>query len=154
MKALSNFNQSDLYLLCTRCWLGLTMIKGGQSVLRFFSSQELRDFFQQWFGDELGFPAPLLMAFVAKGIEFFCGILICAGLFTRVSAALIAGVMLVATIAANLNFHGGVTGPFIRPDGFVTISSFLFAWLLIFVGPGKYSLTNLYKIFSGKRVPQ
>ena len=122
------------------------MIKGGQSILRFFSSQELRDFFQNWFGNELGLPAPLLMAFLAKSIEFFGGILVCLGLFTRVSSFLIAIVMLVATLVANLDYQ--VKDGFIRPDGLVTITGFLFASLLVLKGGGRYSLDNL--IFGNK----
>src|SRR4030095_10476564 len=96
----------NIYLLLARLWLGYSMIKGGQSILRFFSSQELRHFFQNWFGNELGLPAPLAMAFLAKGTEFFGGFFVCLGMFTRVSASLIAIVMLVATLVANLNYHG------------------------------------------------
>ena len=137
----------DIYLLLTRLWLGRSMISGGQSILRFFSSQELRDFFQNWFGDELGFPAPLLMAFLAKGTEFVGGILVCLGLFTRISSSLLAIVMLTATLVANLDYHGGES--FIRQDGLVTISCFLFACLLIFSGAGKYSCDSL--IFKNRR---
>jgi len=116
------------------------MIRGGQSILRFFTSQELRDFFQNWFGNELGLPAPLLMAFLAKGTEFFGGILVCIGLFTRISSSLIAIVMLVATLVANINYQGNEG--LIRPDGTVTISSFLFACLLVLKGAGRYSLDS------------
>jgi len=116
------------------------MIRGGQSILRFFTSQELRDFFQNWFGNELGLPAPLLMAFLAKGTEFFGGILVCIGLFTRISSSLIAIVMLVATLVANINYQGNEG--LIRPDGTVTISSFLFACLLVLKGAGMYSLDS------------
>lgn len=49
----------DIYFLLARLWLGSSMVRGGQSILRFFSSQELRDFFQNWFGNELGLPALL-----------------------------------------------------------------------------------------------
>ena len=138
----------DIYLLLVRLWLGRSMIMGGQSILRFFRSQELRDFFQNWFGNELGFPAPLLMAFLAKGTEFLCGILICIGLFTKISSMLIAIVMLVATLVANINYHGN--GSVIRPDGVVTISCFLFACLFIQSGGGKYSLDRF--IFKNKAV--
>ena len=138
----------DIYLLLARLWLGRSMIMGGQSILRFFRSQELRDFFQNWFGNELGFPAPLLMAFLAKGTEFLCGILICIGLFTKISSMLIAIVMLVATLVANINYHGD--GSLIRPDGLVTISCFLFACLLVQSGGGKYSLDHF--IFKNKAV--
>ena len=122
------------------------MVMGGQSVLRFFSSQELRDFFKNWFGNELGLPAPLLLAFLAKGTEFVGGILVCLGLFTKISSSLIAFVMLVATLVANLNYHGNEG--FIRQDGLVTISSFLFACLLCLSGGGRYSLDSF--IFKNK----
>jgi len=131
----------NIYLLGTRLWLSYSMIRGGQSILRFFSSQDLRDFFENWFGNELGLPAPLLMAFLAKGTEFVCGILVCLGLFTRISASLLAFVMLVATTVANLNYSGAEG--FIRQDGLVTISCFLFASLLVLSGGGKLSLDFL-----------
>ncbi|MBC7828232.1 MAG: DoxX family membrane protein [Chitinophagaceae bacterium] len=41
-------------------------------------------------GSELEFPAPLVMAFLAKGAEFLCGILLCAELFTKISSLMIA----------------------------------------------------------------
>ena len=135
----------NIYLLLARLWLGYSMIMGGQSILSFFSSQKLRDFFQNWFGNELGLPAPLLMAFLAKGTEFACGILVCLGMFTRVSSSLIAIVMLVA----NLDYHG--TEGFIRQDGVVTISCFLLACLFVFSGGGRYSLDSL--IFRNKPKP-
>lgn len=137
-----------IYLLLTRLWLGYSMIMGGQSILRFFSSQELRDFFQNWFGNELGFPAPLLMAFLAKGTEFAGGILIILGIFTRISSSLVAWVMLVATLTANLNYKG--TEGFIKQDGVVTISCFLFACLLVLSGGGKYSFDSL--VFKHKSI--
>ena len=37
-----------------------------------FHPQE-RAFFEKWFGDELHFPMPLLIAFLAKGAEFSAG---------------------------------------------------------------------------------
>lgn len=131
-----------IYLLLARLWVGSSMIRGGQSILRFFKSQELRDFFQDWFGNELGFPAPLLMAFLAKGTEFVGGIFICLGFLTRISAAFIAFVMLVATLVANLDYSS--TGNLIRSDGIVTISNFLFACLLLLFGPGKFSVDAMF----------
>jgi uncharacterized membrane protein YphA (DoxX/SURF4 family) len=135
-----------IYLLFVRLWLGRAMIRGGQSILRFFSDQELQDFFENWFGNELGLPAPLFMAFLAKGTEFLAGILVCLGLFTRISSILLAIVMLVATLTANVDYKG--SEGFIRPDGFVTITSFLFATLLIFLGAGKFSFDHL--VFKNK----
>ncbi len=133
---------SDFYLLVARIWLSYSMIMGGQSILRFFSSQEVRDFFEHWFGEELGFPAPLFMAFIAKGTEFVGGILVGLGLFTRISAALLAVVMATATLVANIDYQG-VDG-YIRQDGIVTISCFLFACLLVQTGSGKFGLDEVY----------
>jgi putative oxidoreductase len=129
----------SIYLLLIRLWLGDTMINGGQSILTFFSKGN-QDFFQRWFGHDLGFPAPLLMAFIAKGTEFFGGIFICIGIFTRVSSSLIAFVMLIATLAANVDYH--FKEHLLIEDGFVTVTCFLFACLLIIKGGGKYSLDN------------
>jgi len=129
-----------LYLLLARLWLAYSMVMGGQSILRFFSSQELRDFFENWFGNELGFPAPLVMAFLAKGTEFAGGILVGVGLFTRIAASLIAVVMLVATLVANIDYTGAEG--FIRQDGTVTISCLLFAVLFVLYGGGRFSLDN------------
>ena len=128
----------DLARAAIRLWLGSTMIQSGQSILRFFSSPELRAFFVNWFGNELGFPAPLAMAFLAKSTEFICGALLCAGLLSRLSASLLAVVMIVATATANLDFSG--VGDFIRPDGRVTITSALFAVVIVLQGPGRFSL--------------
>jgi putative oxidoreductase len=130
----------NAHLLLIRIWIGNIAISGGQSILRFFSSQELRDFFVDWFGKELGFPAPLLMAFLAKSTEFFGGILICFGFVSRIAALLVAFVMLVATLTANLNY--AEAGNFIRQDGLVTIPTFLFAGMIAICGPGKYSVDH------------
>jgi len=141
----------NIFLLFTRLWLGYSMITGGQSILRFFSSRELRDFFENWFGNELGFPAPLFFAFIAKGTEFAGGILVCLGLFTKISSLLIAIVMLVATLTANLDYQGKES--FIRQDGLVTIPCFLFACLLVLSGGGRFSMDNIFmrnKLMPGK----
>jgi putative oxidoreductase len=118
------------------------MISGGQSILRFFTSQELRDFFEDWFGNQLGLPAPLVFAFMAKGTEFIGGILIAFGLFTRIAGSLVAIVMFVATFIANIDYSGEQN--IIRPDGFVTITSFLLALLLVAQGAGKFSIDYIY----------
>ncbi len=129
-----------IYLLLLRLWLGYTMIEGGKSVLTLFTAD--KEFFRQWFGRDLGFPAPLLMAFLAKGTEFVGGIFVCFGLFTRMSSLFIAFVMLVATLAANVDYH--MKEHLLIEDAFVTISSFLFACLLTISGAGIYSLDNVF----------
>ena len=100
-----------------------------------FHPQE-RIFFEKWFGDELHFPQPLVMAFLAKGAELSGGVFLLFGLFTKPSASLIAFTMFVATITANLGKDFSIDGGF-------TISYFLFALIFVLGGGGKYSLDYL-----------
>lgn len=55
----------------------------------------------------MGFPG--FFAYVAGIVEFFGGILLIAGLFTRIAGLLIAGEMAVAVLKVHL--HKGLTGP-------------------------------------------
>jgi|GEM_PF-6066661 hypothetical protein len=65
----------------------------------------------------LHFPFTLLMAYLAKGAEFFGG-------------------LLVATLTANL-------GKNLDVNGTVTVSFCLLAVILIYWGPGKYALVTV-----------
>ena len=103
-----------------------------------FSSKEDRDFFEGWFGKGLHFPFPLFMAYLAKGGEFFGGILVLLGLYTRVGASLVAFDMLVATLTNNLGKNWGI-------ESNITISYCLFAIVLLYWGGGKYALESLFK---------
>ena len=127
----------NIVLLLVRIWLGYRMFTASySSVTGIIFHPEERAFFEKWFGEELHFPMPLAMAFLAKGSELAGGIFVFAGLFTRASASLIAFTMLVATLTANL-------GKDFNIDGGFTISYFLFALILIVEGGGKYSLDYL-----------
>src|SRR5271163_169048 len=97
-----NSNPWDIILLILRIWLGYQMMKNGKFFFQMLYSQEYRNFFIGWFGKTLHFPFPLLMAYLAKGAEFFGGLLVLLGLYTKVGASLIAFTMLVATLTANL----------------------------------------------------
>jgi uncharacterized membrane protein YphA (DoxX/SURF4 family) len=130
-------NAWELILLLVRIWLGFRMIKASySSVIDILNSPQEREFFRKWFGDELHFPFPILMAFLAKGSELLGGILLCLGLFTRAAAALVAFTMFVATVTANLGENFNIDGGF-------TISYFLFALIIFIRGGGKFSLDQL-----------
>jgi uncharacterized membrane protein YphA (DoxX/SURF4 family) len=135
-----NNNKTDLWnilLLLIRIWLGYRMITASySSVTGIIFHPEERAFFEKWFGEELHFPLPLFMAFLAKGAEFIGGIFLLSGLFTKVSASLIAFTMFVATVTANL-------GKDFVIDGGFTISYCLFALLFLLWGGGKFSLDYL-----------
>jgi uncharacterized membrane protein YphA (DoxX/SURF4 family) len=127
----------NLILLCIRIWLGYRMITASySSVIDIIFHPKERAFFEKWFGEELHFPMPVLMAFLAKGAELGGGVFLLIGLFSRVAASLIACTMLVATITANL-------GKDFNIDGGFTISYFLFALVCLLWGAGRYSLDNL-----------
>ena len=138
MKLNQNNNQTwDVLLLLIRIWLGYRMITASySSVINIIFHPAERAFFIKWFGDELHFPMPLLMAFLAKGAEFSGGLFLFAGLFSRISASLIAFTMFVATVTANL-------GKDFNIDGGFTISYCLFALIFLLWGGGRYSLDYL-----------
>ena len=129
----------NIILLLVRVWLGYRMFTAGYSSVIdiIFHPKELV-FFEDWFGKELHFPMPVVMAFIAKGAEACGGALVFIGLFTRAAASLIAFTMFVATLVANLGENFVIDGGF-------TISYCLFALILLIAGGGKYSLDSLVK---------
>jgi putative oxidoreductase len=108
------------------------------SVAGILTSPKERLFFEKWFGQELHFPVPLVMAFLAKGAELSGGIFVFAGFFTRAAAGLIAFTMFIATVTANLGENFNIDGGF-------TISYCLFAFVCMVWGGGKYSLDNVFR---------
>lgn len=123
-----------------RIWLGYSMAYAGGafSALRsiLFIPKD-RPFFIHWFGDDLHYPFPLVMAFLAKGAEFTGGCLLFLGFFSRISASIIAFTMFLATITANLGKNFNIDGGF-------TISFTLFALIFVVWGGGKFSLDHLF----------
>lgn len=90
--------------------------------------------FKDW-----GIPAPEIMAPFVSGVEFFGGILLLLGLFTRLAATPLVIVMIVAIIAAK----------WAQIDSLETLLGFeevaymaLFGWLAV-TGPGPVSLDYL-----------
>src|ERR1043166_7287893 len=129
----------NILLLLIRIWLGYRMFSAGySSVIDIIFHPKERVFFENWFGKELHFPIPVVMAFIAKGAEVSGAVFVSIGLFTRVAASLIAFTMLVATLVANLGENFVIDGGF-------TISYFLFALILIVAGGGNYSLDHLLR---------
>src|SRR5262245_21840332 len=124
----------NIVLLIVRIWLGYRMFTASySSVIGIIFDPKERVFFEKWFGDELQYPVPLLMAFLAKGSELLGGALVFVGLYTRAFATLIAFTMMMATLTANLGADFNIDGGF-------TISYFIFALIIIIQGSGKYSL--------------
>lgn len=80
-------------------------------------------------------PAPEMMVYVGKGIEFFAGLFLMLGLFTRISALLIAADMLF------ICFYVG-SGRFYYQDQHPFIFAIL-ALVFFFTGPVRWSLDSL-----------
>ena len=88
-------------------------------------------------GSELGLPFPLLMAYLAKGTEFFGGLLFALGLFTRFTTIPLAITMAVAILGSH---QGQITG-----DGEHPFLFFLIFAAFFFIGSGKWSIDYLVK---------
>jgi uncharacterized membrane protein YphA (DoxX/SURF4 family) len=134
---LTRLTSWNILLLALRLWLGFRMITASySSVTGMLTSEAERQFFTKWFGEELHFPLPLVMAFLAKSSELLGGTFVLIGLFSKAAASLIAFTMLIATLTANL-------GKDFTIDGGFTISYFLFALVFLIWGGGKYSFDYL-----------
>lgn len=115
-------------LLLIRLAVGLLLMKHGASV---FDAEGMRGM-ADWLAKEQHLPAPLLMAYLAKGSEFFGGLLLILGLFTRVACVFVLVTMAVAAFGAH---SGDVTG-----EGEAAFLYLLLVLTLLITGPGPWSL--------------
>jgi putative oxidoreductase len=125
----------------TRIWEnGIAIIRIITGIMMAYHGYELFDSvkmadYGKWM-NELHFPMPLLMAFLGKGTEFFGGILLALGLFTRIALIPLSITMLII--------------PFFMGKGKVFMEDqhpFLFVLLFLiflFEGAGKWSLDYLF----------
>jgi putative oxidoreductase len=117
-----------------RITAGLLLVPhGAQKLFGWFGGYGL-EATGQFFADKLGVPASL--ALVAGLIEFFGGLMLAAGLATRVVAALVVGMMTVAVLQVHLG------AGFFWTDGGFEYPLFWGIVALAFVirGGGRYSL--------------
>lgn len=124
-------------LAILRIVTGLLMVYHGQEV---FDSNKMAEYAKWDVVKTL--PAPLLMVYVGKGLEFISGMLLALGLFTRPAALFMALNMLF------ICFRIG-NGKFYYEDQ----HSFIFAMLAMvffFTGPVKWSIDQL--IFKQKNI--
>ena len=90
------------------------------------------------FMGKIGIPAPMLAAVVVTMVEFFGGLALVLGLFTRWAAALLALDMLVAIITVHL------TGGFFLPAGAeFALTLFAANAALVLLGSGEGSVDHL-----------
>ncbi len=97
------FLKEPLALL--RIWLGIAFLIHGLPGI--FDSDYMAGF--AGFMETIDMPMPIAMAYLCKGGELICGILLLLGLFTRFAAA---GIMIDMLIAAFFAMQGDIFGDF------------------------------------------
>lgn len=129
----------DVILLVLRVWFGYVMMANGKVFFELFASTGDQKFFDTEFtGNKMPFPLPLIIAFEARAAEFFGGVLVFFGLFTRLGALLVAFTLLILTLAVNTAKYQGF-------DDTATVSFSLFAVVFMYWGGGRYSIDSLFK---------
>ena len=124
------------FLLAVRLYWGWQFVQTGLGKLR--NQPKIVEFFTS-----LNIPFPALNAHFVSGLEFFGGILLILGLFSRPVSLLLTGSMFVAFWTAD---HEALLSIFSSPEKFYGADpyTFLFAALLILIfGPGRFSLDEL-----------
>ena len=137
-KALCNIAEKLVspFLLAVRLYWGWQFFQTGLGKLR--HQAKVVDFFTS-----LNIPFPALNAHFVSGLEFFGGILLIVGLFSRPVSLLLTGSMFVAYWTAD---HDAMVSIFSNPGKFYGADpyTFLFAAIMILIfGPGRFSLDAL-----------
>ena len=119
---------TQYYIVIIRVVIGMLFIYHGREL---FDTKAMATF-AAWLDKDLHFPLPLLMAYLRTGAEFFGGIMLIIGLFTRLASFLICFTMLVAGFVVDKgDFFGEGEMPF-------AYAAILFT--IVLAGPGKLSL--------------
>jgi len=116
-----------------RVFAGILILIHGKMV---FDSQVMNAMGES-LSKDMGISFPLLMAYLAKGSEFFGGLFFALGLLTRFVSIPLAITMAVAAFVAH---HGQITGEGEHAFLFLLIFAAFF-----FIGSGKWSVDYLLK---------
>ncbi len=101
LKELATQTTQSLAFLPLRLGIGVVMVgHGAQKLFGWFGGYGL-EATGQFFAESLGLKPGIVMALLAGGTEFFGGLLLILGLFTRAAGVAIAGTMAVAIITVH-----------------------------------------------------
>jgi|SRR5262249_57019734 len=135
------------FLLFVRLYWGIQLIQSGWGKLH--NLQKVTEFFT-----ELHLPAPAATAVFISGLEFFGGILLAIGLFSRIISLMMTVNLIVAYITAD---NEALHAIFRDPDKFMAATpfTFLMASLIILIfGPGIFSIDTLFCRLLGWKSPK
>ncbi len=134
IKKLLSVNPVGIFALSIiRVFAGILILLHGKMV---FDSQIMNGMAES-ISKDMGMPFPFLMAYLAKGSEFFGGLFFALGLFIRFVSVPLAITMAVAAFVAH---HGQITGEGEHAFLFLLIFAAFF-----FIGSGKWSVDYLLK---------
>jgi putative oxidoreductase len=129
------------FLLFVRLYWGWQLVQSGWGKLH--NLDKVAEFFTS-----LNLPLPAQTALFIAGVEFFGGILLAIGLFSRLNALVLTVNMMMAYVMAD---REALFSIFSDPDKFTAAApfTFLFASLLVLLlGPGKLALDSLLRRFA------
>src|SRR6266436_9284229 len=126
------------FLLLVRLYWGWQLIESGWGKLH--NLEKVTEFFTS-----LNLPVPAQMALFISCVEFFGGILLAIGLFSRITALVLTINMIMAYITAD---REALFSIFSDPDKFYAAApyTFLIASLIVLIfGPGKFCVDYLLR---------
>lgn len=135
------------FLLFVRLYWGIQLMQSGWGKLH--NLDKVTDFFTS-----LGLPAPGLTATAISSLEFFGGLLLAIGLFSRLISLVLTINMIMAYITADKEALHSI---FSDPDKFTAAAPYVFliAALIVFhFGPGLFSVDGLMSKFFWKTAPE
>ena len=140
IKKLLSINPVGIDILSIiRAFAGVLILLHGKIVFDAQVMQGMADSLSK----DMGLPFPLLMAYLAKGSEFFGGLLFALGFLTRFVSIPLAITMAVAAFVAH---HGQISG-----DGEHAFLFLLIFAAFFFIGSGKWSIDYLLKSIKKKK---
>jgi|SRR5260370_13999746 putative oxidoreductase len=130
------------FLLFVRLYWGCQLAQSGWGKLHHLSN--VGEYFAT-----LGLPMPAQMAVFIACVEFFGGIFLALGLFSRIASLILTANM---TMAYVIGDREALLSFFSDPDKFVAAAPFAFllvSLIVLIIGPGKISLDRAITLFSG-----
>lgn len=119
-------------ILLARLTVGVLFFESGRGKL-FYKLDELKEYFVK-----LGIPFPHLNAVTVASIEFIGGIFLILGFATRLAAAPLAFIMLIAILTAQIQTVKTLGDFLYLPEVLLLV---IFVWL-IFSGPGRLAVDS------------